>query len=115
LYCLGQLNGTTELQQLCEDKLSGSILLAIANLPRYKNTHTKREGLKMVHTKTFHPNLLPGLSFISFVNPYNYNRLTTVALPVKHWPNAKLRIKPRFPENHICHFPHENMWFFEIP
>ncbi len=39
LYCLGQLNGATELQQLCEEKLSGSILLAIANLPRHKNTH----------------------------------------------------------------------------
>jgi hypothetical protein len=44
LYCLGQLNGARELQQLCEDKLSGSILLAIANLPRYKNTHKTRSS-----------------------------------------------------------------------
>ncbi len=29
--------------------------------------NTKREALKMVHTKTFHPNLYPGLRFISFV------------------------------------------------
>jgi hypothetical protein len=49
LYCLGQLNGATELQQLCEDKLSGSILLAIANLPRYKNTHKTRSSQNGAH------------------------------------------------------------------
>jgi hypothetical protein len=49
LYCLGQLKGATEMQQLCEDKLSGSILLAIANLPRYKNTHKTRSSQSGAH------------------------------------------------------------------
>jgi hypothetical protein len=65
---------------------------------RDTKTHTQNGKLskwKMVHTKTFHPNLLPGLQFISFVNPYNYNRLTTVALPVKHWPNLSILLIKR--------------------
>jgi hypothetical protein len=112
LYCLGQLNGATELQQLCEDKLSGSILLAIANLPRYKNTHKTRSSQNGAHQNVA-PQSLARVAFYFLCKIH----IITIVSQQQLYPSSIDQMQSwesnyDSRENHICQFSSWEHVFF---